>query len=101
MNKTRQRSSQQMQVLIDKFNRSNVSKKQFCRQEGIPISVFYYWQKKFKQNGQSSGKGFLPVEVNHKPTIQSSVEISFPNGVVVRLEEGSDIDMIRSLITSI
>ena len=101
MSKTRQRSSQQMQVLIDKFNRSNVSKKQFCHQEGIPISVFYYWQKKFKQTDQSSGKGFLPVEVNHKPTIQSSVEISFPNGVVVRLEEDSDIEMIRSLISSI
>ena len=90
-----------MQVLIDKFNRSNVSKKQFCRQEGIPISVFYYWQKKVKQTRKPSDKGFLPVEVNHKPTIQSSVEISFPNGVVVRLEGGSDIDMIRSLISSI
>ena len=101
MNKTRQRSSQQMQVLIDKFNRSNVSKKQFCRQEGIPVSVFYYWQKKFKQTSQPSGIGFLSVEVNHKTITQSSIEISFPNGVVMRLEAGCDIEMIRSLITSI
>jgi hypothetical protein len=101
MNKTRQRSSQQMQALIEKFNKSNVSKKQFCRQEGIPLSVFYYWQKKFKQTGQPSGEGFLPVEVNHKTSIQSSIEISFPNGVVMRLEAGCDIEMIRSLITSI
>ena len=90
-----------MQALIEKFDQSNVSKKQFCHQEGIPLSVFYYWQKKFKQTGQSSGIGFLPVEVNHKTNTQSSIEISFPNGVVMRLEAGCDMEMIRSLITSI
>jgi len=103
MNNTRQRTSQQMQALIEKFNQSNVNKKQFCRQEGIPLSVFYYWQKKHKKENQSISKGFLPVEINSKPPSQthSTVEIAFPNGVIVRFEGGHDIETIRSLVTSV
>lgn len=90
-----------MYALIEKSNQSNVSKKQFCQQEGIPLSVFYYWQKKYKQASQAPDKGFLPVEISSKPQAQGSIEITFPNGVILRLEGGSDLEMIRSLITSI
>ena len=90
-----------MYTLIEKSNQSNVSKKQFCQQEGIPLSVFYYWQKKYKQATQAPDKGFLPVEISSKPQAQGSIEITFPNGVILRLKGGSDIDMIRSLVTSI
>ena len=90
-----------MQALIEKANQSNVTKKQFCRHEGIPLSVFYYWQKKHKKGSQSTSKGFLPVEINSKPPPQthSTVEIAFPNGVIVRFEGSHDIEIIRSLIT--
>lgn len=90
-----------MYALIEKSNQCNVSKKQFCQQEGIPLSVFYYWQKKYKQASQAPDKGFLPVGISSKPQARGSIEITFPNGVILRLEEENDLEMICSLITSI
>ncbi|MCK5470201.1 MAG: hypothetical protein KAI99_16880, partial [Cyclobacteriaceae bacterium] len=57
----------------------------FCKQKGIAKSVFYYWQKRHKED-QSNG-GFIPIKVNNGNRIYSPsvIEITYPNGVIVRL----------------
>mgnify|MGYP006896942047 CR=1 FL=1 len=106
MDRSPKRNKQQMFSLIEKFQQRKSTKKQFCLEEGISQSVFYYWEKKYKQACHSTDKGFMPVEIKGKAqykyaTTHSSVEITFPNGVILRLEGEKDIEMIRSLVTSI
>lgn len=89
---------QEMFDLIESSINSGLTKKAFCQQQGIKLSLFYYWQKRYRQQ-QEEDAGFLPVQINgHSGT--GDIEIFYPNGVQVRLGGGVSLSFVRSLIIS-
>lgn len=106
--------------IYDSFLESGLSVKDFCNNEGMRPGKFFYWKNKL-QNQLPPKKGFVPIILNregssdslpvssqnkkpspsehsfHLPTPQSC-EISYPNGVSLKLNGCNDIDLIRSLI---
>lgn len=81
----KKRSREEMFPIIEEWQTSKENKKAFCKQKGIAISVFYYWQKRYIEE-QGSG-GFVPIRINTKGKVSRSsvIEIEYPNGVLVRL----------------
>ena len=80
---------------LARFGRSNLTVKQFCRQEGVSDAAFYQWRKRLKKGQQEAkavreSRGQRVVEAS-KPFVPVSVpsaaftEIEFPNGVRVRV----------------
>ena len=94
-----------------------------CANQDMKESSFFYWQNKLK--GQLPPKrGFVPLildkdhhgQFNHVPapvrgglevfsnqeasTRTISCEISYPNGVCVKLNGLADLEMLRSLLLS-
>ena len=59
---------------------SGLSKKAFCRQEGLSLSTFYYWQQLCSQDdGQSPA--IVPVIFSEAASIQNaSLILTLPNG---------------------
>jgi len=90
---------QQMFDLVESCHASGLTRKQFCLQQGIKLSLFYYWQKRYRQE-QSSDAGFLPVQIGGHSGA-GDIEIIYPNGVQVRLGRGVSLSLIRSLITTL
>ena len=93
----------------------------YCANQSMKESMFYYWQNKLK--GQLPPKrGFVPVVFDNGKAIRSSpvpapvqnrskafpdpaaanntisCEISYPNGVCVKLNGLTDPEMLRSLL---
>ena len=96
---------------------SELSVREFCSNEGIAASTFYYWKKKFQSN--PGKKNFIPLFVkspqsllahgnknsNHRgyPPIQTAddhvlLELVYPNGTILRVKNDLDLTHLRSLI---
>ncbi len=69
--------------IIREWELSNLTKKSFCGERQIPISVFLYWCRKYRKS-QSPG-GFVPMKVQSSTEHGSVIEIKYPNGVALRL----------------
>jgi len=82
-----------MQWLISDWRESGKSKKQYCLENGVSSSTFYYW---FSRSKSPSGysEGFVEI-ARAKPEIVA-VEIIYPNGVKLKVEP--DVALLSQLI---
>lgn len=90
---------------------SGLSVRGFCSNEGIAPSTFYYWQKKVRK--AVAGERFIPLHVRtpgssaHPATNEPPVpgmentplEITYPNGTTLRIQQTIDIAGLRSLVS--
>ncbi len=107
--------------IYDGFITSGLTAKDYCSNQGLPEGTFYYWKNKLK-NTLPPKNGFVPVilktERNAIPVLDNSerqqlinseqpqepvnktglLEISYPNGVRVKLDSGVNMETLRSLI---
>jgi len=92
--------------LIKKHEESNISARAFYRQHNLPEHIFYYWRRKYKEAHGLSEKGFLPVEIGPPVLppvneLRGGVQIHYPNGVQITLDNSVSIARIRALIKAI
>lgn len=88
----------EMFALIEQWKQSNQTQKLFCQQQGIALSCFYYWKKKYRKD-QSGLAGFVPVLVKDTSSgIREAIEINYPSGVTVRVPSGSSVPLLKTLI---
>ena len=98
--------------LIARQKESGLSVRSFCFNEGIAPSTFYYWQKKIRK--QSGGERFIPLvvkstaatfnPVNQRELLQRQggdilFEITYPNGITLRIKNDLDLPGLRALIS--
>jgi len=95
-----------MFLLIMKYEKSNMSARAFYHQHNLPEHIFYYWRRKYKAAHDSGEKGFLPVEIG-PPVLPPSndtrgdIQIHYPNGVQITLDQSVSISRIKALIKAI
>jgi hypothetical protein len=95
--------------LQERHKESGLNIKSFCSNEDIALSSFYYWQKKIKN--ETNGKRFIPLlvkstgtivhPVTHPPQSSESIsfEITYPNGITLRIKNDLDLEQLRTLIS--
>jgi len=103
-------------ALLDRQQESGLNVKDFCSNEGITESTFYYWRKKLQE--RSPSKGFIPLVVKspqggttqryskgHPPVgdlgqieDDALLELVYPNGTKLRIKKDLDLSHLRSLI---
>ncbi|QGY47706.1 IS66 family insertion sequence element accessory protein TnpB [Maribellus comscasis] len=96
--------------------KSDLSVKDFCSNEGIKESTFYYWRKKLAGKGQI--KNFIPLVVkNSTPPVKPGypngslrtctpeatnddflLELVYTNGIKLRIKNDIDLARLRTLI---
>ena len=113
-------SIQQFKLVYDRFLSSGLSVTDFCANECILHSKFYYWKKKLIEQSQAREQpsDFVPIvftgsasQMQTKRKAQQKLlpenadqvagdvfEIVYPNGVKLRVPVGADINQLRSLI---
>ena len=91
---SKQRTSDEMFPLIASWEKSGESQWSFCESVGLSMGVFSYWRKKY----QLSFLEEEPVFRELVPSLSTSVEICYPNGVVIRLPSTGSLSVVKSLI---
>lgn len=102
--------------LYKRQRESGLTIKDFCSNEAVTESTFYYWRKKLQNERKL--KDFIPVVVkspqpfspknnnDHQPPSNDSafpdneifLELVYPNGTKLRLKNDIDLSQLRALI---
>ena len=107
MKKYTRHSKSKIFDILRRFNNSGLSRRQFCRNEGLVPSTFYNWKKKYSDelnhtNSYTGKPAFIPLrlkENDNKASVNASpIEISFPNGIQIRCTSEINFDDLRKLI---
>ena len=65
LNKRSRRSSGEIKLLLEKFDSSGLSAKEFCKTHNISEGGFYKWKARHKNKSKQTQKsgGFAPVHI--------------------------------------
>ena len=104
------------QYLLKRQKESGLTVRDFCANEGIVPSTFYYWLKKSKLK-EAQPKVFIPLAIGgeqlpahkkynhlrHQPganDIETPVflELVFPNGTVLKVRNQVDLPLLQKLV---
>ena len=81
-----------MTAMIEDWQSSGKSKKQYCLENGINEAKFYYWYSRLNRK-QDTPLGFIPIE---KPSVAREIEVFYPNGV--KLKFNGALSLLAQLI---
>ena len=100
--------------VYQRFLESGMTVREFCKSSGLTESHFYYWQSRFRKEAARQSGSFVPVSINNRggnkivlngqhQVSRSSMahpmlEISYPNGVTLRISEALPPAVLRELI---
>jgi hypothetical protein len=109
-------TEQAFKAIYDDFLESGLSVRSYCSNQGMNEAKFFYWQRKLK-NQLPGQTGFVPLvfekdRFDPRPTKSVSrrtltepgtgkgsfYEITYPNGVMLKLREDADLELIRCLL---
>lgn len=86
-----------MFALIKAWECSDEQQEQFCNRQGVSLGSFGYWRTKYKRennNPNPTTGSFIGL----KPHLAEGLEVFYPNGVRVRLPQGSSFSDLQALI---
>ena len=107
--------------IYEGYLESGLTVRGYCSNQHMKESMFYYWQNKLKRQLPPK-RGFIPVVFDNEKAIRStqvpvpvenrtkaiavqeaagntiSCEISYPNGVTIKLNGATDPELLRSLL---
>jgi len=89
---SRDEKTSKMLALVDQYRGSGLTQDQFCREQGIAISVLRYWLAKLRQ--EINGPGFIQLD----GIIQQEFRIVYPNGIELFVPTQTPITHIQQLI---
>lgn len=104
---TRLEKRERMSSLIQSYQSSDQTQKDFCTQNDITYSTFQFWLKKYRENKDTSDKrekrlqsgGFIPVDITGSSEEETTgFQIEYPNGVRLSFRSIPDMGIIRELL---
>lgn len=81
-----------MRLHIVACSKSGLTVSEYCKQNGVVKSGYYYWLKKLNAINQPSGFTAISVAKN------ASVEISYPNGVQLSFSGEINAVTVKALV---
>ena len=89
-----------MHGLYRSWKDSGKTRAEFAKENGLVLSTFYYWTKKFSRTGREEAApvaAFRRLDVGTSPGQGAVARISYPSGITVELFGSPDPILIRSL----
>jgi len=93
---------------VEACRSSKLSQKIYCKQQGLALSTFQYWSKKYREEfteaeASDETHGFIPVQVQPDPEsdivhASGQLHFLFPNGIQVICPESVNPEVLRMLL---
>ncbi len=102
--------------LFQEYQESGLNIKDFCANQCLAPSTFYYWRNKLEETMQHRPKNFIPLvfdsdqQARDDQTVQSSlksihtsgdnapIEFAFPNGTKMLLRDNIDMGLLKAIV---
>ncbi len=81
---------------VAQWRSSGLSQAAWCREAGLSLSSFGYWQRKLSR--PSTPGGLLPIRVSSAP---EGLQVRFPNGIVVGMPVPADAAGLHGLLRAL
>jgi hypothetical protein len=94
----RRRTAEEMFPVVEAWQDSGLSKKAFCEERGIIKSVFLYWCYRYREEKGQGGFVPLTLGATHAFAPGYSIEVQYPNGVVLKLPANTPASLVRQYI---
>ena len=82
------------------FRTSGATRRAFCVRRHLPLSSFYYWQKRLRIEPADvvsmTAPRLIPIEV--LPSREARYEIRLPGGRELIISDGFDVNAVRALV---
>ena len=95
MENKNQAKAEQTRRHIEVCGQSGLTVKDYCTQNGLVKSNYYYWVKKL--NGENKPSGFTAVHV----ATDAAVEVIYPNGVQLCYRGAINTTILKTLVCCI
>ncbi len=106
MDKKQQQERQKFMFrLVEEYLSSGQSLLRFSKEHGIPNTTFQNWHKKYLRQNKAQTKEklaqrFMPIQISQTFGCPLSAELCYPNGILLKLTNITDIGLINELIHS-
>lgn len=92
-----------MLALIEQWQQSGISQKDFYQQHNIPAHVFYYWHKCYREqrgglNKSIPANSFVQLQPSSVP-FASNIELQLTNGNRIIFHQPVGVDYLKALIS--
>jgi len=89
---------EQMFASIASWQTSELSQKEWCRQQGITYHIFHYWYRKYRdEHPESTGDNSF-VRLTVTPEVGASCEVTFTDGTKILFREAVPAQYLKSLL---
>jgi hypothetical protein len=84
--------------IVEGHSVSRGSVREWCDEHGVSEPSFYAWRRELAKRDADRGRpALLPVTITSSAA-QAPLEICWPNGVVVRVPAGCDLQLLRGAL---
>ena len=104
------------QQLYKEYQDSGFNVLDFCSNQGMAPSSFYYWKKKLGDNNEDLPKRFVPlvidsfkagervltnrinINTSYNGSSSAPIEFVFPNGTKMIIREAVDVTLLKTIV---
>ena len=84
--------------IVEGHSKSGASVRDWCDRHGVSKPSFYAWRRELAKRDAGGGRlALLPVTITSSAA-QAPLEICWPDGVVVRVPAGCDLQLLRGAL---
>ena len=80
------------------WQQSDLSQKEWCRQQDISYHIFHYWYKVYREVHPQAGNESSFVKLSVKPEADASCEVVFTDGTKILFREPVTVHYLKSLL---
>jgi len=102
--------------LYQEYQESGLNIKDFCANQGLATSTFYYWRNKLEETSQHRPENFVPLvfdpnqpagdnRIKQTPMERgpisgdnAPIEFVFPNGTKLVLRDNIDMQLLKTIV---
>ena len=88
----------QMFASVASWQQSDLSQKEWCRQQDIAYHIFHYWYRIYREERPHSDNGNAFVKLSVKSEANASCEVVFANGTKILFREPVTVHYLKSLL---
>jgi hypothetical protein len=89
---------EQMFASIATWQRSELSQKEWCKQQAIAYHIFHYWYRVYREVHPQAGNESSFVKLSVKPEADASCEVVFTDGTKILFREPVTVPYLKSLL---
>ena len=92
------RSEESMFPLVEEWQSSGQTQKSFCAEQGISVSVFAYWLRRYRDQVHVVDRpaSFVPIQPVSTPA--NALEVELATGTILRFAQIVPVGYLKSLL---